>query len=147
MFVKMQAIFVIKNDSPKILAYSDAVMKNGTKRSFIGERIAQARLAAGLSQERLAKKLGVTQQMVGYLEVQPVAIRPELLARLSVELRVSIEDLLGIESSPRRSTGPTGKMRQVFEAASRLSRSQQQHIIRVLEPFVREHAQDHKQAA
>jgi hypothetical protein len=35
---------------------------------------------------------------------------------------------------------PTGKMKQLFEAASRLTRSQQQKIAAVLEAFVNQHA-------
>ena len=65
MFVSMQALFVqAAQDSDAVLYSAD--MKNG-KRSPVGERISQARQTAGLSQSHLAEKLGVTQQMVGYL--------------------------------------------------------------------------------
>ena len=113
-------------------------MKNG-KRSPLGERIAGARQVAGLSQLQLADKLGVTQQMVGYLERQPVAVRPELLLQLSDALGVTLDELLGQAAKPQRTTGPTGKMRQLFTAASRLPRSQQDKILAILQPFIREH--------
>ena len=119
------------------MPYGDG-MKNG-KRSPLGERIAAARQVAGLSQLQLADKLGVTQQMVGYLERQPVAIRPELLLQLSDALGVTLDELLGQAAKPQRTTGPTGKMRQLFIAASRLPRSQQEKILAILQPFVREH--------
>ncbi len=142
----MQALFVIKNTPAQIMPY-DAGMKNGTKRSPIGERLAQARLAAGLSQEQLSKKLGISQQMVGYLELQPIAIRPELLVKLSTTLGISIEDLLGMETRPRRFPGPIGKVRSVFEAVSHLPRRQQQKIAEVVNALVAQHGNGHKQAA
>jgi transcriptional regulator with XRE-family HTH domain len=138
MFVTQQALFVVVGSDAGNAPYS-ANMKNG-KRSPVGERIAQARQAAGLSQVQLAEKLGVTQQMVGYLERQPVAIRPELLLQLSQALDVSVDELLGQPAKPSRGGGPAGKMRRLFEAASKLPRSKQEKILDILQPFVREHA-------
>jgi hypothetical protein len=51
-----------------------------------------------------------------------------------------VEDLLGNNGSKRRGTGPAGKMRQLFDAASRLPRSQQQKVAAVLEPFIKVHS-------
>jgi len=138
MFVLSQALFVSPEPDSGDLPYA-AGMKNG-KRSPVGERITQARQAAGLSQVQLAEKLGVTQQMVGYLERQPVAMRPELLLQLSDALGMSLDELLGQSARPQRAAGPTGKMRRLFEAASKLPRSQQEKILAILQPFVREQA-------
>jgi transcriptional regulator with XRE-family HTH domain len=137
MFVSSQALLFTSAPESPTMPYADG-MKNG-KRSPVGERIAQARQVSGLSQAQLAEKLGVTQQMIGYLERQPVAIRPELLLQLSDALGVSLDELLGQVSKPQRATGPTGKMRQLFTAVSRLPRSQQEKILAILQPFVREH--------
>jgi len=132
----MQALFV-QAAPDSAAAFYTAGMKNG-KRSPVGERIAQARQSAGLSQVQLADKLGVTQQMVGYLERQPVAIRPELLLQLSEALGMSLDELLGQPVKPQRG-GPNGKMRRLFEAASKLPRGQQEKILSILQPFIREH--------
>jgi hypothetical protein len=53
---------------------------------------------------------------------------------------VSVDDLVGSNGTKKRGAGPTGKMKQLFEAASRLPRSQQQKIAAVLEAFVNQHA-------
>ncbi len=45
-----------------------------------------------------------------------------------------------INGTKKLGAGPTGKMKQLFEAASRLPRSQQQKIAAVLEAFVNQHA-------
>ena len=103
------------------LSYTDAAMKDDTKHP-IGKGTAAARQAAGLSQAQLATHLGVTQQMVGYLERQPVAIRPEVTAQLSEVHKVPLDELLGVKVRAKPVTGPTGRVRQVFEAVSRLPR-------------------------
>jgi hypothetical protein len=59
---------------------------------------------------------------------------------LADTLNVSVEDLVGSNGTKKRGSGPTGKMKQLFEAASRLPRSQQQKLAAVLEAFVNQHA-------
>jgi hypothetical protein len=60
---------------------------------------------------------------------------------LAQVLNVSVDELVGTNGTRKRGTGPTGKMKQLFEAASRLPRSQQQKITALLEPFIAHHAQ------
>ena len=71
-----------------------------------------------------------------YWERHPVALRPDQLLKVADALNVSVEDLVGTNGKKKRGAGPTGKMRQLFEAASRLPRSQQQKIAAVLEAFI-----------
>jgi hypothetical protein len=52
-----------------------------------------------------------------------------------------VDDLVGTNGSKKRGTGPIGKMKQLFEAASRLPRSEQQKITALLDPFIAHHAQ------
>jgi hypothetical protein len=49
--------------------------------------------------------------------------------------------LVGTNGTRKRGAGPTGKMKQLFEAASRLPRSQPQKITALLEPFIAHHDQ------
>src|SRR3954470_823618 len=64
-------------------------------RTPMGERIAAARQQAGITQQQLATKLGVTQRVVTYWERKPVALKPEQLASLAAALRVTADFLLG----------------------------------------------------
>jgi len=50
-----------------------------------------------------------------------------------------VEDLVGSNGTKKRGSGPTGKMKQLFEAASQLSRRQQQKLGALLEAFVNQH--------
>ena len=136
----MQALSLTKDCMP----YSDG-MQTGRpsikERPPFGERLHAMREAAGLSQELLAKRLGLTQRAYAYWERNPVALRPDQLMKLAEALSVGPEDLLGENGAKSRRTGPAGKMRRLFESASALPRSQQQKIIALLDAFVAQHTQ------
>ena len=120
------------------------LVKNGrpTRRELtsFGQRLHTLREQAGLPQQQLADKIGLTQRAYAYWERHPVALRPDQLLSLAQALNVSVDDLVGTNGTKKRGAGPTGKMKQLFEAASRLSRSQQQKLAGVLEAFVNQHA-------
>lgn len=86
------------------------------------------------------ERLGLSQRAYAYWERNPVALRPEQLLKLAEALSLNVEELLNGNGSPKRGKGPVGKMRQLFEAASRLPRSQQQKVTDILLPFIKEHS-------
>jgi transcriptional regulator with XRE-family HTH domain len=110
------------------------------KRPEFGQRLHQLREAAGLSQQQLAGELGMSQRAYSHWERRPVALRPDQLQSLALALNLPVEALLANGQSKKRGSGPAGKMRQLFEAASKLPRSQQEKILSILQPFIREHA-------
>lgn len=105
-----------------------------------GQRLHALREQAGLSQQQLADHLGLTQRAYAHWERKPVALRPDQLLNLAQALNVSVEDLVGSNGTKKRGSGPTGKMKQLVEAASQLPRNQQQKLAAVLEAFVNQHA-------
>ncbi|MEI9998538.1 MAG: hypothetical protein WDO13_04915 [Verrucomicrobiota bacterium] len=52
-------------------------------------------------------------------------------------LGVTVEELLG-QPKPSRVISPGGRARQLFEAVSRMPRRQQDKVLDILEPFVRQ---------
>jgi transcriptional regulator with XRE-family HTH domain len=114
----------------------DLLMQTGRPskrpRSAFGARLHAAREAAGLTQAQVAEKLGMTQTAYALWERREVALRPEQIEEVAKVLHVSVDVLFG-RSIPRvRGHGPVGKVRQTFEEVSKLSRRQQQHIVRVI---------------
>ncbi len=109
------------------------------QRPEFGQRLHELREAAGLSQQQLADKLGMSQRAYSHWERRPVALRPDQLQSLAAALNLPVEALLTNGESKKRGSGPAGKMRQLFEAASKLPRSQQEKILAILQPFIREH--------
>ena len=135
----MQALSLTKDSMPYIDGMQTGRPSKHSRPPF-GERLHALREAAGLSQEQLAEKLGLTQRAYAYWERNPVALRPDQVLKLAASLGASVGDILGENGSKKRGSGPAGKMRQRFEAASRLPRSQQQKVADILHPFIREHA-------
>lgn len=131
----MQVLTLTCRDGPY-----NAGMKTGrpaTKpRPPFGEHLNALREAIGLSQAQVADKLGIAQRSYSQWERRPVALRHDQLVTLAGVLGVSLADLLGETPTPKRGTGPAGRLRQVFERASKLSRTQQAKLADFVEPFV-----------
>ena len=130
----MQAFFVTQRADP----YNGGI-KTGRPskypRSPFGERLHAAREAAGLSQAHVADKLGITQTAYAVWERHPVALRPEQIEQVAAILGVTAEQLFTTATTTRGS-GPAGKLRQVFERASKLPRDQQKHVVRAVEDAI-----------
>ena len=109
-------------------------------RTPFGERIHAAREALGFSQAQVAEKLGITQMAYAFWERRPVALRPDQIEKLANVLKVTPEYFFSGTGDKGHKGGPAGKMRQLFEAASRLPRSQQQKVTDILSPFIKEHS-------
>lgn len=56
------------NNNPRVIPFPKAALDQPAGRLLIPEKIAQARIAARLSQAELARKIGVTRQAVSYFE-------------------------------------------------------------------------------
>ncbi len=144
----MQALSLTQPLSQQSGHYDEAAMGRPAivERSAVGSRIAAARVAAGLTQEQLAQKIDVSLPNIAFWERRAPSPRTEMLAKIADALGVSIDDLLG-RAQPRKKTGgPVGKVRQVFEEVSKLPRHHQQRIIGVVEALVAQ-SDGHKQAA
>lgn len=116
------------------LPYTD-LMANKSR----GQHLKALREAAGLSIRELARQIDQDHSNVRYWEQSGNLPRSDVLVPMAKTLGVTVEELLG-EPKPRRVVTPPGKMRQLFEAASKLPRSQQEKITAILEPFVQQHA-------
>ena len=103
-------------------------------RTAFGQRLLAARQAAGMSQAEVAQKLGITQTAYADWERRPVALRPEQIEKLTKILQVPVEQLFNGRARPK--SGPDGRARRAFEQVSQLPRSQQLHILKVVEAFV-----------
>jgi transcriptional regulator with XRE-family HTH domain len=112
-----------------------------SERTAFGARLHGYRVAAGLSQQELAEKLGLSQRAYAYWERHPVALRPEQLQQLAAGLKISVGELLDAPGEPKRGNGPTGKMQRLFEEVSQLPRRQQEKVAEFVGAFVRQHQQ------
>lgn len=129
----------------EISTYNQDVMagRPPTKEApLFGQRLSALRKAKGLTQKELADVLGTTREMIDYYERRAVNPALEVVRSCAKALNVPMAELLGSEDSEngrKRRGGPTGKMRRLFEAASKLPRGQQDKIASVLEAFIAHH--------
>jgi hypothetical protein len=90
-----------------------------------------------LSQAQLAEALNIPQRTRYFYEREVGDIPSRLVPQMAKAQDVSVDELLGETDKKRRvRAGPTGRMRRMFEAASRLPCSQQEKIAAILEAFV-----------
>jgi transcriptional regulator with XRE-family HTH domain len=105
--------------------------------SEMGARIASLRRREALSQSQLAEAVVISQRTLSFHEHEAGDIPAGLAPPMARALSVSVDKLLGETEKKRRAgAGPTGRMLRLFEAASKLPRSQQEKIAAVLEAFV-----------
>src|SRR5262245_47662946 len=110
--------------------------------SETGARIVALRRRAGPSQAQLAEAPGIPQRTLSFYEREAGDIPAGLAPQMARALGVSVDELLGkTEKKRRAAVGPTGRMRRLFEAASKLPRSQQEKIAAVLDVFVNQHSE------
>ena len=108
-------------------------------RTPFGERLHAAREATGLSQAQVAEKMGVAQNAYAMWERHAVALKSQQIEKLSEILKVPVELFLGKATAKRARGGPAGRLRQVFDEASKLPRHQQGKVAEFVEGFLSLH--------
>ena len=94
----------------------------------------------------MAQRIGVPQQTIAFWERTGKTPRSEVLKDLADTLGVRIEALLsenGEAAAVKKKGGPDGKLRKIFEDASRLPRRQQEKIAEFLSAFINQYKQSH----
>lgn len=121
--------------------YDVGMKRCSVQRQGVGARLTELRIQAGFSQHDLAERIGVPLANIGFWERTSTPPSSKVLPKLAEVLSTTVEEILiGKPKTVARKGGPTGKMRQLFDAASRLPRSQQQKVADILSPFIKEHS-------
>ena len=105
------------------------------QRTAFGQRVFERREALRLTQAEVAAPLQISQRAYSSWERDPVAIQPEKLKTLAGILGTTVGELIG-ETPPSRAPLPRGRLQEVFEAASKLPRTQQNLIADWVEAYV-----------
>ena len=95
-------------------------------RSFVGERLRDARLARQMTATALAERVGVTSGSISHYEKRSVDPRPQVIARIATELSLPetyfFREVLGPDPAPylyRSFAAPTKKARESAEVRLR----------------------------
>jgi len=106
------------------------------ERTAFGTRLHALREAAGLSQQEVAARLGITQPAYALWERRNVSVRVDQLHELAKIFAVAVEELFYEPGQAPQRSGPVGKARKVFEEVSRLPRNRQQRILNTVEDML-----------
>lgn len=83
-------------------------MKGVDAMTDFGTILKKLRSESGITQEALAKKLGVTKSVISYYELHERAPSPDILVKLTSVFNVSADYLLGIEKKASTSLDLSG---------------------------------------
>jgi len=111
----------------------------------LGQRIANARRHADLTQQQLADQLGIPQPQLASYEIGRRRVPVSLLPRLARALAVAVETLLDDDAieqpvSSRTRRGPASRLEQQLERVSQLPRARQKFVVEMLDTVLAQHA-------
>lgn len=105
----------------------------------LGQRLAEARKASGLTQTQLAEQLGIAQQTLAHYEMGRLRIAVALLPPVIRILGITVEELMGEQVSPAK-RGPAPKLQQQIERIQQLPRTQQRFVMQMLDTVLQQAA-------
>ena len=101
-----------------------------------GPRLVALRKTAGVTQTALAAEIGISQRMMAYYE-GPIAQPPaNLLPAIASALGVSIETLLGTETSKRRAKATDTRLQRRIQEIEKLDVKKKRQIMQLLDTFI-----------
>jgi transcriptional regulator with XRE-family HTH domain len=100
-----------------------------------GQRLSATRKLRGLTQDRLARSIGVSQKMIDYYERRAVNIKSETIRKLAHALQISVDELMGTKP-PKAKPGPKSRLMRQFEQVERLPKADQELVGRLLNRFL-----------
>jgi transcriptional regulator with XRE-family HTH domain len=102
-----------------------------------GQRLAQLRKAAGISQEQLAKHLGTTQTLISEYEHDNRRVHGERLSTIAHLLHISVDELLG--HKPSKANGAASlKLVRRLKAIEALPPQRQKFVLQTLDALLRD---------
>jgi len=101
-----------------------------------GARLATLRKAAGVTQTALAAEISISQRMMAYYEGPTAQPPANLLPAIASALGVSIETLLGTETSKRRAKATDTRLQRRLQQIEKLSPQERRQILQVLDAFI-----------
>jgi transcriptional regulator with XRE-family HTH domain len=101
-----------------------------------GDRLAKLRKAAGITQTAFAQEIGISQRMMAYYE-SPTAHPPaNLLPTMAKALGVSVDTLLGLETSKRRAKATDTRLVRRLQEIEKMGAAEKRQILQIIDTFI-----------
>lgn len=103
---------------------------------IIGQRLAQLRKDRGVTQVEMADHLGISQPVYSGYERGELRLHGELLVKLARILKVSADEILGLEQSPPTRAPRDRRLLRRLQEIDRLSKRDREALMRTLDAFL-----------
>ncbi len=103
----------------------------------LGQRIARMRKEKGLTQVKLAEKMGMIQVLISDYERDKLRPHPEVIVRFAQALEVSADELLGMKQTATTGTKPSLKTLRRMRKIEELPPSQQKTLLKTIDTFIK----------
>lgn len=115
----------------------------------LGQRIAQARKDADMTQVQLAERLGIEQPQLASYEVGrrrvPVSLLPGLARTLGVTIEALVDEDGSVAGPSKR--GPASRLQRQLDAIAQLPKAQQRVVTTMLDAMLAQHGRGQEAAA
>ena len=102
----------------------------------LGRRIAALRKERGYTQTELADQVGAVQVVVSNYERGKLRPHPDMLVRLAKALRVSADELLGVQPATQNGAAVSRRVLRRLQAIDQLPKRDQDALFRTIDAFL-----------
>jgi transcriptional regulator with XRE-family HTH domain len=102
----------------------------------IAQRVARIRQERGITQEEMARLLGVSQPIVSDYERGELRLHGELIVQLTKILEVTADEILGLEPTKGNNSGKNRRLLRRIQHVDRLSKRDQDALLRTIDAFL-----------
>jgi transcriptional regulator with XRE-family HTH domain len=103
----------------------------------LGKRIASIRKKQGLTQVKLAEKIGISQYLISDYETGRLHLSDEMLIRFANALRTSADIILGLKDSLKSEKEPSLRIQKRLKKIATLSIADQRALLRNIDMYLR----------
>jgi len=106
----------------------------------LGQRIAEARKAQGITQVQLAKTLGVSQQTIAHYEGGRLRLVASVIPLIANAVGSTVVELMGEVTTQevKSKRGPKSKLEQQVDQVNKLPRAKQKFVSEMLEAVIQQ---------
>ncbi|MFB3906615.1 MAG: helix-turn-helix domain-containing protein [Acidobacteriota bacterium] len=103
----------------------------------LGQRVARLRKEKGYTQVELARKMGLTQNLISAYECGRLRLPTEMAIRFSQALEASVDELLGFKPGLDRADKTNAGLLRRLSKIRALPPSQQKTLIKTIDTFLK----------
>jgi len=122
--------------APLATELSASMPRNAAVANGFGARLAALRKSTGITQTAFAAEIGVSQRMMAYYEGPTAQPPANLLPAIAQALGVSVDALLGIETSKRRAKATDTRMQRRLQQIAHLPAGERRQLLLLVDTFI-----------